>query len=59
LKDKGAVEAISTYLFLPLRFYVVFTAWLFMFLAFIIEESHAAFQESPAQTTTTETRLRS
>jgi hypothetical protein len=43
LKDKGAVEAISTYLFLPLRLYVVFTAWLFVFLAFIIEESHAAF----------------
>jgi len=48
LKDKGAAEAISTNLFLPLRLYVVFTAWLFVFLASIIEKSPASFQESPA-----------
>jgi ABC-type spermidine/putrescine transport system permease subunit II len=57
--DKGAAEAISINLFLPLLLYVVFTAWLFVFLASIIEKSPASFQESPMQTTTTETRLRS
>jgi hypothetical protein len=48
LKDKGAVEAISTNPFLPLRLYVVFTAWLFVFLTFIIVKSPASFQASPA-----------
>jgi len=52
LKDKGAAEAISTNLFLLLRLYVVFTAWLFVFLASIIEKSPTSFQESPTQTTT-------
>jgi len=48
LKDKGAVEAISTNLFLPLHLYVMFTAWLFVFLTFIIEKSPVSFQASPA-----------
>ena len=52
MKDKGAAEAISTNLFLPLRLYVVFTGWLFVFLASIIEKSPTSFQESPTQTTT-------
>jgi len=48
MKDKGAVEAISTNLFLPLHLYVMFTAWLFVFLTFIIEKSPVSFQASPA-----------
>jgi hypothetical protein len=48
LKDKGAAEAISTNLFLPLCLYAMPTAWLFVFLTFIIQKSPASFQESPA-----------
>jgi len=59
LKDKGAAEAISTNLFLPLRLYVVFTAWLFVFLASIIEKSPHVFSRKPHANNDTETRLRS